>query len=1520
MWDRTLHLLLPLHCLLAFSAAISRHELFPYGELRGDVLLQEGDDETSEVVKLSQPLLFYEAQFSNLYVGTNGIISTQDFPRETQYVDDGFPTDFPVIAPFLSDIDTSNGKGKIFYRQDNSEQVLNRAVSEIQRGFPETSFVPTDAFLVTWENVGAYEEMTRHSPSSDRRNTFQAVLAYDHSDAYAIFLYPEDGLQFFGTRPKESYNVHIELPARVGFSRSESGPYYSVTSNEQSVKNLYQTGNTGVPGIWVFHIGSIWELDNVIPAKFFGAPTKEQSLENSHTGFPEHRIFEKNESEDSIDYPESFYEENEDDLEDNTSDATPTHNAHQKVDSDTGNQGYLDIDQASKLTHADVEQEATSSVVLSSSHQNPDWTPYKLSESDTDRDGPLQEPQVQTGEDTDLTRGDTLLTEELPSHKAHNLTPQNSEDLSIYPESEVLVGSHPEQENDFERKQIDADPGLQTDVFSFNPVGKETCERNHGRCSRFAFCADYSAGFCCHCQEDYYGNGVHCLPRGAPHRVNGKVSGNILVGQTPVNFIAADLHAYIVANDGRAYTAISHVPDPASWSLTPLAPIGGLFGWLFALEKPGFQNGFSFTGAKFVHNIDVTFYPGEETVHITQTADGFDSEGYMNVKTAIQGKIPYIPETSTIKLSPYTELYQYSGSVVTSTAYREYTVISESNEEQKLSYRLRQNVTYQECSHSQKQPVSAQKLYVDRVFALYNKEEKVLRYAVTNYIGSLHDSTGQDDLTVNPCYDGTHLCDTRAKCQPGSGLEYSCVCASGYQGDGRDCTDVNECEVGFTRCGQNTVCVNLQGSYRCECASGFTLSGDGHNCILASLINPCEDGSHTCNRDTSRCVPRGDGVFTCECFPGFNKSGEDCVDVDECTEHRCHPDASCTNTLGSFSCRCNSGYEGDGFQCTQILGPEPLKTPCLEKRQQLHPRGPRPAVGQFVPECDVEGNYVPLQCHGSTGHCWCVDKLGEEITGTRTPPGRPAPNCGERGPEPLKTPCLEKRQQLHPRGPRPAVGQFVPECDVEGNYVPLQCHGSTGHCWCVDKLGEEITGTRTTPGRPAPNCGETGPEPLKTPCLERRQQLLGQLHPRGPRPAVGQFVPECDAEGNYVSLQCHGSTGHCWCVDKLGEEIAGTRTPPGRPGPNCGETEPTRRPQTVCERWKQSLIEHYGGKPGGEHYVPQCDQYGDFSPLQCHGNSGYCWCVDKEGREIEGSRTEPGMTPACIPTVAPPTMHPTPRPDVTPPATGTFLLYAQGQQIGYLPLNGTRLHKEKARTLLSLHGSIVVGIDYDCHEKMVYWTDVAGRTINRASLEPGAEPETIINTGLMSTEGLAIDYLRRTMFWTDSGLDKIESARLDGTERKVLFDTQLVNPRAITVDAVRGNLYWTDWNREAPKIESSFVDGSNRRILVNDNIGLPNGLTFDPFSKQVCWADAGTKKLECILSDGTGRRVIQSNLNYPFSVVVYANYFYHTDWRRDGVISLNKDTGHIVEEYLPEQRSHLYGVTAVYPYCPSGRK
>lgn len=64
----------------------------------------------------------------------------------------------------------------------------------------------------------------------------------------------------------------------------------------------------------------------------------------------------------------------------------------------------------------------------------------------------------------------------------------------------------------------------------------------------------------------------------------------------PVVFENTDLHSYVVTSDGRSYTAISTIPEAVGHSLLPLAPIGGIIGWMFAVEQDGFRNGFSITG------------------------------------------------------------------------------------------------------------------------------------------------------------------------------------------------------------------------------------------------------------------------------------------------------------------------------------------------------------------------------------------------------------------------------------------------------------------------------------------------------------------------------------------------------------------------------------------------------------------------------------------------------------------------------------------------------------------------------------------------------------------------------------------------------------------------------------------------------------------------------------------------------------------------------------------------------------
>ena len=44
--------------------------------------------------------------------------------------------------------------------------------------------------------------------------------------------------------------------------------------------------------------------------------------------------------------------------------------------------------------------------------------------------------------------------------------------------------------------------------------------------------------------------------------------------------------------------------------------------------------------------------------------------------------------------------------------------------------------------------------------------------------------------------------------------------------------DKNECELDSKICGSHSACTNNEGSYKCNCESGFTsASGDGKRCI-----------------------------------------------------------------------------------------------------------------------------------------------------------------------------------------------------------------------------------------------------------------------------------------------------------------------------------------------------------------------------------------------------------------------------------------------------------------------------------------------------------------------------------------------------------------------------------------------------------------------------------------------------------------------------------------------------------------
>ena len=58
----------------------------------------------------------------------------------------------------------------------------------------------------------------------------------------------------------------------------------------------------------------------------------------------------------------------------------------------------------------------------------------------------------------------------------------------------------------------------------------------------------------------------------------------------------------------------------------------------------------------------------------------------------------------------------------------------------------------------------------------------------------------------------------------------------------------------------------------------------------------------------------------------------------------------------------------------------------------------------------------------------------------------------------------------------------------------------------------------------------------------------------------------------------------------------------------------------------------------------------------------------------------------------------------------------------------------------------------------------------------------IIDNGLATTEGLAVDWVGEKIYWVESNLDQIEVANFDGSSRATLIAGSMVSPRAIVVD------------------------------------------------------------------------------------------------------------------------------------------
>ncbi|CAH1155115.1 unnamed protein product [Phaedon cochleariae] len=90
--------------------------------------------------------------------------------------------------------------------------------------------------------------------------------------------------------------------------------------------------------------------------------------------------------------------------------------------------------------------------------------------------------------------------------------------------------------------------------------------------------------------------------------------------------------------------------------------------------------------------------------------------------------------------------------------------------------------------------------------------------------------------------------------------------------------------------------------------------------------------------------------------------------------------------LRPFLRRCDADRDGAVTASEWCRCFQRAERPCAAVKRQIA----GDLLGVYVPDCDSQGYYNPVQCHAAIGMCWCVDKHGVESPNSRT---HGKPNC-----------------------------------------------------------------------------------------------------------------------------------------------------------------------------------------------------------------------------------------------------------------------------------------------------------------------------------------------------------------------------------------------------------------------------------------------------------------------------------------------------------------------------------------------
>ncbi|XP_033105338.1 nidogen-1-like isoform X2 [Anneissia japonica] len=224
--------------LAASTLSLRRQDFYRYGSSVGQKALRSGDAQQANL-NSRVPVILDNAQLTAVFVHTDGFLKFEHTPTGEQPID--FSTDLSdfrtkLIAPFLTDLDTSSDNGYIWYGSSTDTDYLRKARNDVYR-YLSKDFTPQSVLIFTWEDV--------LQKGTSATVTFQLVIATDGLSTYAMFQYEN---------PIQVPSGTTSFP-QAGVTLGDGSSYILLPgSGLSSVFDLDIESNVGLPGLFLYDL------------------------------------------------------------------------------------------------------------------------------------------------------------------------------------------------------------------------------------------------------------------------------------------------------------------------------------------------------------------------------------------------------------------------------------------------------------------------------------------------------------------------------------------------------------------------------------------------------------------------------------------------------------------------------------------------------------------------------------------------------------------------------------------------------------------------------------------------------------------------------------------------------------------------------------------------------------------------------------------------------------------------------------------------------------------------------------------------------------------------------------------------------------------------------------------------------------------------------------------------------------------------------------------------------------------